>query len=67
MNSRKTLAERADFEDLTADRAVAVARHTEAEGYFIGAEMYWKLAHRCRVESLKLRALAEARKVQGWS
>ena len=64
MTSRQTLAERADREDLTAERAVAVARHAEAEGYFRGAEMYWKLAHRCRVESLKLHALAAAAKVQ---
>jgi hypothetical protein len=44
---------------------VAVARHVEAEGYFIGADLYWKLADRCRAEGLKLRALADARKVQG--
>jgi hypothetical protein len=65
MTMRKTLAERADLEDVAAERAMAVARHVEAEGYFIGADMYWKLANRCRVEGLRLRALAEARKIQG--
>jgi hypothetical protein len=65
MTIRKTLAERADLEEVAAERAVAVARHVEAEGYFIGADIYWKLADRCRAEGLKLRALAEARKVKG--
>jgi hypothetical protein len=46
MTIRKTLAERADLEDVTAERAVAVARHVEAEGYFIGADIFWRLAHR---------------------
>ena len=56
MTTQKTLAKRADLEDMAAERAVTVARHAEAEGYFVGAEMYWKLAHRCRAEGLRLRA-----------
>ena len=62
----KTLTTRADLEDRAADRAADIARHAEALGHFDGAETLWRTARRCRVESLKLRALAAAREVRGW-
>ena len=65
-NNPRTLAERADLQDLVAERAADVARYAEAEGYLTGADIYWKLAQRCRVKSLKLRALSTAREVRGW-
>ena len=66
MPNRITLAKRADLEDRAAERAADVARQAEALGHFDGAETLWRTARRCRVESLKLRALAVAGKAQDW-
>ena len=61
---RSTLMERAELEDLAAARAAEVARRAEAAGYFDGADTLWWAARRVRVQSLKLRALAEAAKAR---
>jgi len=61
-----TFAERADLEDLAAERAASIARYAAAEGYIEGADMFQNIGRRCRVEALKLRALAAAKTVQGW-
>jgi hypothetical protein len=62
-NDLRTLAERADLEDEAAERAAMIARHAERQGYLNGADMLWKIADRCRIDGLKLRALAEAQRV----
>ena len=57
--------EQAALEELAAERAAEIARHAEAAGHIGGAETLWRLARRCRVQVLLLRAQAGARRVGG--
>ena len=59
-----TLAKRADLDEMAAESAAAIARYAESWGHFKGADTLRRLARRCRVEALKLRARAEADRVR---
>ena len=61
----RALLQRAALQDRVATRAAAVARQAEQNGDSAAAEIFWRIAHRSRVQALQLRAQAEARQIGG--
>ena len=55
-----SLIERADLEELVAERATDLTRHAEALGRTDQANVFWRLARWCRVAALTPRASARA-------
>ena len=59
---RQTLIDRARVKSGPRRGQRRLARYAESLGHFEGAETFWRMARHYRVEGLKLRALAEARR-----
>ncbi len=53
--SARSLSERAELEELVAERAVGMARYGDSLGEHRNADFFWRLARRCRVNALMLR------------
>ena len=61
---QRGLLQRASLQDRTASKAAEIAEEAERFGNVKAAEMFWQIARQSRVQALKLRAEAEARRIK---
>ena len=53
--SSRSLIERAELEELVVERAVEMTRYGDSLGEHRHADLFWRLARRCRINALMLR------------